>query len=122
MRARCDAQTSLLAQRYTTNFALKQLAESMEFTQHRDVQMTDEHHGIITSISGAKFLVDLVACTCTSGRYQVNNIPCGVAVACIVGGIDFFVKTKQWGIEVLKKGLRMEEHVKSFGPQGKYGK
>jgi len=57
---------------------------SLEFTQHRKVQMSDEQHGIITSFSGAKFLVDLVACTCTRGHYQVNNIPCGHAVAYIV--------------------------------------
>jgi len=70
-------------QRYT-DFALKQLAESMEFAQHRNVQISDEQHGVITSFSGVKFLVDLVACTCTCGRCQVNNIPCGHAVACIV--------------------------------------
>jgi hypothetical protein len=52
----------------------------MAFTQHRKVQMSDEQHGIVTSFSGAEFLVDLVACTCTCGRYQVNNIPCGHAV------------------------------------------
>ena len=46
--------------------------------------MSDRQHGIITSPSGAKFLVDLVACTCTCGRYQVNNIPCGYAIACII--------------------------------------
>jgi hypothetical protein len=70
-------------QRYT-GFTLKQLAESVEFTQHRKVQMSDEQHGIVTSFSGTKFIVDLVACTCTCGGYQVNNIPCGHAVACIV--------------------------------------
>jgi hypothetical protein len=32
-----------------TDFALKQLAESVEFTQHRKVQMSDEQHGIVTS-------------------------------------------------------------------------
>jgi len=56
----------------------------MKFTQHRKVQKSDEQHGKITSFSGAEFLVDLVACTCTCGRYQVNNIPCGHAAACIV--------------------------------------
>jgi hypothetical protein len=70
-------------QRYT-DFALNRLAESMEFTQHRKVQMSDEQHGIVTSFSDTKFLVDLVACTCTCGRYQVNDIPCGHAVACII--------------------------------------
>jgi hypothetical protein len=46
--------------------------------------MSDERHGIIASFSGTKFLVNVVACTCTCGRYQVTNIPCGHAVACIV--------------------------------------
>jgi hypothetical protein len=27
--------------------------------------------------------VDLVACTCTCGRYQVNNIPCGGTCSCL---------------------------------------
>jgi len=48
------------------------------------VQMSDEQHGTMTSFSGAEFLVDPVACTCTCERYQINNIPCGHAVACIV--------------------------------------
>ena len=55
-------------QRYT-DFALKQLVESLEFTQHRKVQMSDEQHRIATSFSSAKFLADPVACTYTRGRY-----------------------------------------------------
>jgi hypothetical protein len=43
-----------------------------------------EQHVIVTSFSDTKFLVDLVACTCSCGRYQVNDIPCGHAVACII--------------------------------------
>jgi hypothetical protein len=70
-------------QRYT-DFALNRLAVSMEFRQHRKVQMSDKQHGIATSFSDAKFLVDLVACTCSCGRYQVNDIPCGHAGACII--------------------------------------
>jgi hypothetical protein len=50
---------ALLGQRYT----VEQLAESLEFTHHRKVQISDEQHGIITSFSGGKFLVDLAACT-----------------------------------------------------------
>ena len=59
-----------------TYIQTKQLAESMGFTQQE----------IVTSFSGAKFLVDLCSATlvCTCGCYQVNNIPCGHAVACIV--------------------------------------
>jgi len=32
-----------------TDFAIKQLAESLDCTQHRPVQMSDEQHGIPTT-------------------------------------------------------------------------
>jgi hypothetical protein len=67
----CTDKLALPGQRYT-DFAMQQLTESLEFTQHRKVQMSDEQHGIVTSFSGGKFLMDLVACTCTWGRRHLQ--------------------------------------------------
>jgi hypothetical protein len=65
VRFELDAMHKLAipGQQYS-DFAIKRLAELMEFTQHRKVQMSDEQHGIVTFFSDTRFLVDLVACTC----------------------------------------------------------
>jgi hypothetical protein len=38
------------------------------------------------------------------------------------GKIDFFLKGKNWGLEVLREGDRMQNHLDRFGTGGAYGK
>jgi hypothetical protein len=74
--AECPGQLS-------TDFALASLKESIEFSQHRLVQVADMLHGSVVSFSGERYTVNLDKHTCTCGRFQVNEIPCGHAVALI---------------------------------------
>lgn len=37
------------------------------------------------------------------------------------GRLDFFLKKKQWGIEVMREGDRLQNHIERFEPQGAYG-
>jgi hypothetical protein len=37
----------------------------------------------VHSFSGNNYVVDLTKSTCTCGRFQVNDIPCGHAIACL---------------------------------------
>jgi hypothetical protein len=39
----------------------------------------------------------------------------------VEGRIDLFLKKRKWGIEVLKDGDRMPQHINRFEPQGAYG-
>jgi hypothetical protein len=39
----------------------------------------------------------------------------------VEGRIDFFIKSRQWGIECLKDGDRMSNHENRFQGQGAYG-
>jgi hypothetical protein len=67
-----------------TEFALKILAESLENSQHRRVYLADHEHGQVDSFSGNNYFVDLTKPICTTcGRFQVNDIPYGHAIACL---------------------------------------
>ncbi len=37
------------------------------------------------------------------------------------GRIDFFIRSKNWGIELLRDGSNLQEHSSRFGPKGAYG-
>jgi hypothetical protein len=39
----------------------------------------------------------------------------------VEGRIDLFLKKRKWGIEVLKDGDRMTQHIDRFKPEGAYG-
>jgi hypothetical protein len=67
----------------STNFALDVLKESLKFAQHRLVLRQDELHGSVLSYSKSRFFVNLAEHTCSYGRFQFNDIPCGHAVALI---------------------------------------
>jgi hypothetical protein len=66
-----------------TEFALERLKDSLKFAQQRRVLCQDRLHGSVVSFSGASYTVDLENASCTCGRFQVNNIPCGHAIALI---------------------------------------
>jgi len=67
-----------------TNFALQLLTESMDHSQHRRVEAASETRGVVTSHSDKQYVVDLEARTCTCGRFEINDIPCGHAVSLIL--------------------------------------
>jgi len=67
----------------STNFALDVLKESLKFAQHRLVLRQDELHGSVLSYSKSRYFVNLAEHTCSCGRFQINDIPCGHAVALI---------------------------------------
>jgi hypothetical protein len=66
-----------------TESALKILAESLENSQHRRAYLANHEHGQVHSFSGNNYFVDLTKLMCTCGRFQVNDIPCGHAIACL---------------------------------------
>ena len=37
------------------------------------------------------------------------------------GRVDFYIATKNWGVELLRDGDRLEQHSARFSPTGKYG-
>ena len=57
--------------------------DSLKFAQQRRVLCQDRLHGSVVSFSGASYIVDLENASCTCGHFQVNNIPCGHAIALI---------------------------------------
>jgi len=63
------------------DFALKMLAESLESSQYCRVYLSDHYHGQVHSFPGNSYIVDLTKPTFTCGRFQVNDIPCGHAIA-----------------------------------------
>jgi hypothetical protein len=66
-----------------TEFALKIIAGSLENSHHRRVYLADHEHDKVHSFSGNNYFVDLTKPMCTCGRFQVNDIPCGHAIACL---------------------------------------
>ena len=38
------------------------------------------------------------------------------------GRVDFYIPTKQWGVELLREGDRLQQHSCRFSPSGAYGK
>jgi hypothetical protein len=67
-----------------TSFALQLLTEAMNHSQHRRVEAASETRGVVTSHSDKQYVVHLEARTCTCGRFEINDIPCGHAVALIL--------------------------------------
>jgi hypothetical protein len=67
-----------------TNFALRLLENSLDHAQQRQVEVTSTTERVITTLQDKRYVVDLALQTCECGRYQVNCIPCGHAVALIV--------------------------------------
>jgi hypothetical protein len=38
------------------------------------------------------------------------------------GRIDFYIPSKQWGVELLREGVGMEQHSERFSKEGRYGR
>jgi len=68
-----------------TKYSTTLLAQSMEFSNHRVVRMADEFRGSVLSFRGKWYAVDLQQRTCSCGRFQYNDVPCGHAIAVIQG-------------------------------------
>jgi hypothetical protein len=47
------------------------------------VQRSSETSGSVTTFNGTRHTIALAESTCTCGRFQINKIPCGHAVALI---------------------------------------
>jgi len=58
--------------------------------------------------------VDVVGPAYTSPEY-------GTERGARKGRIDFFIRSKKWGIELLRDGSNLQEHNSRFGEEGAYG-
>jgi hypothetical protein len=68
-----------------TKYSTTLLAQSMEFSNPRLVRMADEFRGSVLSFRDKWYAVDLHQRTCSCGRFQYNDVPCGHAIAVIQG-------------------------------------
>ena len=89
-----------------TKYSSKLLEQSMQFSNHQLVRFADPHHASVLSFLGkwyskpcfsqscqklintVRYAVDLLARTCSCGRFQHDDVPCGHATAVIRGYHD----------------------------------
>ena len=77
-----------------------------------------ENLGSSDSMPQAQFQQELYRACCDYTKGVVTTFPeCGNAK----GGIDFFICSKEWGIELLRDGSRLAAHNARF-TEGEYGK
>ena len=66
-----------------TKYSSQLLQESLQHANHQIIRHADANNASVLSFSGRWYAVDLLVRTCSCGRFQCNNIPCGHAVAVI---------------------------------------
>jgi hypothetical protein len=66
-----------------TKYSTKLLQESMHFVNHQAIRLADQNRGSVLSFMGKWYVVDLEEHTCSCGRFQFHDVPCGHAIAII---------------------------------------
>jgi hypothetical protein len=64
-------------------YAILLLRKSLENSQHRAVNMSDESNGVVTGFNTKHYIVNFLTQSCSCGWFQQHGVPCGHAIACL---------------------------------------